>query len=52
MDHHCGWTNNCIGLLNRKSFNLILVWGSLAMMFASFIGLSYVNSLYTDIFVY
>ncbi|XP_076273376.1 palmitoyltransferase ZDHHC20-A-like isoform X2 [Rhynchophorus ferrugineus] len=26
MDHHCPWTNNCIGFLNYKSFILLILY--------------------------
>lgn len=49
MDHHCVWTSNCIGLYNRKHFNLILIWGSIGMLHATFLGAENLGPLYNKI---
>lgn len=51
MDHHCLWTANCIGFYNRKYFNLILLWGSMGMLNASFLGLSNFMTIYNRFMV-
>ncbi|RLN49013.1 hypothetical protein BBJ28_00015294 [Nothophytophthora sp. Chile5] len=32
MDHHCPWTNNCVGWSNKKLFLLFLVYTSLSCL--------------------
>jgi hypothetical protein len=49
MDHHCFWTANCIGHRNRKAFNLILLWGSVGMVFASLLGWDCYYRVYEDV---
>lgn len=34
MDHHCPWTNNCIGYLNLPHFMRFLVWVMIATTYA------------------
>ncbi|KAL3267543.1 hypothetical protein HHI36_011664 [Cryptolaemus montrouzieri] len=41
MDHHCPWTNNCIGFANQKSFILMLMYGTLACLFYTIILIEY-----------
>jgi hypothetical protein len=35
MDHHCPWTDNCVGYLNVKSFLLFLFYTSLLCLYFS-----------------
>lgn len=51
MDHHCLWTANCIGLYNRKFFNLILIWGSFGMLNATLLAGNNVGSIYKKLVV-
>ncbi|KAM3140706.1 hypothetical protein pb186bvf_007304 [Paramecium bursaria] len=46
MDHHCVWVDNCIGLYNRKFFNLILIWGSIGMTFAALLAANNILLIY------
>lgn len=49
MDHHCVWTANCIGLHNRKAFNLVLQWGTFSLFLGALFGIRYLPKTIEDI---
>jgi len=47
MDHHCPWTNSCVGYYNYKYYLLILIHGTIGMCFVL---ITSVRSVYNNVF--